>query len=501
MTTVISRSVAYLCAMFLLVSAVQANITAQEAWSAWKLYYTDSGLLVQGTEQQTANVLIIHDVILSAITEDKTVAADAQLGTLRFTQVNDERVDIQFSNSIPIVISVQSDVDNTVRFFLSYDLNDFEMSVTGSQSDMTFNYRTSSAILTLDRYETEIDRFPVVPTLNFIFDDLTGSTRIQNAETPEITSSFTSESTMLKFSLQNPDETSFLSINGRYDNIAFDSTSVGTFPLGMDTKDFVTLLDKGLMVTGSLMTGPSSLSVIFKNSNDTLNFQNSMDRFALSYDLSKNGLGLKLIGSNGSTSQSSSENSFPIGYQSNGTEIELLFPITAQENEQDFEFLLNLDGFRVSEAVWEYFDPKSVLVHDAAHARLNISGRIRLLADLFDFEDFDTMSLVEQMPVRPTSISIKELSLSALGVELIGNGAVTFNEALQAIGGMNLMMKGFDGLLNTLVRTGFLSEGDASGIRFSLDLMAESTKGEDKWISQIEFKDGGQIVVNGQRIR
>ena len=112
-------------------------------------------------------------------------------------------------------------------------------------------------------------------------------------------------------------------------------------------------------------------------------------------------------------------------------------------------------------------------------------------------------TIADQPPGQLNSLTINEVRVSAVGAELTGSGAATFNNAgLMPVpnGAVDLRLVGANALMQKLVAMGLLPEDQMMGAMMMLGLFAVPD-GEDTLKSKIEFKEDGSIYANGQQIQ
>jgi hypothetical protein len=68
------------------------------------------------------------------------------------------------------------------------------------------------------------------------------------------------------------------------------------------------------------------------------------------------------------------------------------------------------------------------------------------------------------------------------------------------LGAIDLKLVGANGLMDKLVTMGLMPQDQAMFARMMMGLYAVPA-GEDEMTSKIEFKEGGEILANGQRIQ
>ena len=71
----------------------------------------------------------------------------------------------------------------------------------------------------------------------------------------------------------------------------------------------------------------------------------------------------------------------------------------------------------------------------------------------------------------------------------------------EPVGTINVNVKGANKLLDTLVEMGLLKQDDVTGYRMMMTMFAKPGEGEDTLVSDIEMKEGGEVIVNGQKVK
>lgn len=106
-------------------------------------------------------------------------------------------------------------------------------------------------------------------------------------------------------------------------------------------------------------------------------------------------------------------------------------------------------------------------------------------------------------PVELDSLKINQVRLAVAGAELSGTGDLTFDNAAPVpmpLGAIDLSLNGAKGLMDKLVTMGLVPQDQAMFAQMMLGVYAVPS-GDDAVTSKIEFKEGGQILANGQRIQ
>lgn len=152
-------------------------------------------------------------------------------------------------------------------------------------------------------------------------------------------------------------------------------------------------------------------------------------------------------------------------------------------------------------------DPGGVLSHDPATLILDLTGTARLFFDIADPAQAAALAETD-VPGEVHSVSLNDLTISAVGANVGGKGAFTFDNSdtttIPGIprpeGKLELSASGLNGLMDNLVAMGLLPEEQAMGARMMMGLFTVPT-GDDQLSTTIEVNAEGQILANGQRLQ
>lgn len=191
---------------------------------------------------------------------------------------------------------------------------------------------------------------------------------------------------------------------------------------------------------------------------------------------------------------------------------DVLMPITQSDTAQDFGLLIKLVGLSASDDIWNTFDPTSLLPRDPATLVVDLVGKGNWLVDIFDPAVTAAMSdaTSDEVSGEMQSLSLNEMTMSFAGADLDGTGDFTFdNTDLTTFDGLpkptgtvDLKLVGGNGLVDKLIAMGMVPEEGATGARMMMGLFARIVEGtEDTLTSQIEIKEDGSVMANGQRLR
>ena len=224
-----------------------------------------------------------------------------------------------------------------------------------------------------------------------------------------------------------------------------------------------------------------------------------MDAESLAYDVSGTGVDMNV---------QTSDLPFPLSMTMAEMAFKLEMPVARSEEEQPFSFLLKLADFAVPEELWGLVDPGRALPRDPATVLLDVSGRAKLSADLFDPMIAEGLA-GDQPPGELHALTINELLVSAAGAKLSGLGEFTFdNTDLESFDGMpapsglaRLQLVGANGLIDKLIGMGLMSEEDAMGARMMMGMLTVPGDAPDTLNSEITVTEEGHVLANGQRLK
>lgn len=108
------------------------------------------------------------------------------------------------------------------------------------------------------------------------------------------------------------------------------------------------------------------------------------------------------------------------------------------------------------------------------------------------------------MPFEPVEVTINRVSLDAVGAKVSANGALRAPEGgdiSAPVGQISARLEGVNGLIDKLAAAGLVPQEQVQGFRMMLAMFAKPGAGPDDLVSEIEFREGGQVFANGQQIK
>lgn len=186
-------------------------------------------------------------------------------------------------------------------------------------------------------------------------------------------------------------------------------------------------------------------------------------------------------------------------------------PLLMDEGFAPAEIKLDLLGLAPDETLWGMFDPTGALPRDPADLSLDLTGDIRHRVEWLDFANVETaVEALTGLPIEPESVRLNKLRLAAVGAEITGEGAFTFDLTdLESFDGMprpegkvTLRAKGLNALSEKLLAMGMPEDQVTSGLMMlGMFTAPDPEGGDDARMTTLEVTPDGQVLNNGMRIR
>ncbi|WP_298905284.1 hypothetical protein [uncultured Aliiroseovarius sp.] len=187
-------------------------------------------------------------------------------------------------------------------------------------------------------------------------------------------------------------------------------------------------------------------------------------------------------------------------------------PLLADDSFGPVAVKLDLNGLTLDDMVWAMGDPMGALPRDPIHMTLDLTGTLKHNIEWLDFANVEAslMALDDMLPVEPGSATLNALRLSAVGAEITGEGAFTFDSTdLESFDGLprpegklTLRAKGLTALSQKLAQMGIPAE-QITGSMMMLEMFsaADAANGDDARITTLEVTPDGSVFANGMQLQ
>ncbi|WP_282095769.1 DUF2125 domain-containing protein [Epibacterium ulvae] len=484
-----------------------ADINAQDVWGDWKSYITGAGYELTATETTSGDTLTVSDISFELSLPDTEAMLTVTLPAVSFIENGDGTVTVNMTEE-SLIGFVIDDENESAEGEIVYRQDANAMLVSGEPNDMVYDYATSQALLELTSLVVDGVELPEDwLSLSIAMDDVQSRTNMKLDEIRNYVQDYSIAALNYDIQFKIPEENANGSFTGIVNDLKFTGTSA--VPADTDSTDIEAMFAAGLSFEGTSSMGSASGSGSMTDGEQSFQFSGQSNGGKADVAVSNKSISYDFIQSEADISVTSSDIPFPISLSLAELGFNVLVPLAQSEEEQDFAFGLTLRDFNVPDLFWSMVDPGNVLPRDPASLVLKLAGKGKVLTDIFDPEALIALEEGDAEPGEINALSLNELLVSAAGATLTGTGDFTFNnddldtfDGLPAPSGTaNLQLQGANGLLDSLVQMGILSDSDATGARLMMGLLAVPGDGEDSLKSEIEISEDGQIKANGQRIK
>ena len=487
----------------ILPTATLADLSALEVWDSWKSYAETFGQSVTvGSQEASGDALILRDVTLAMAFAEGNVSGTLEM--LEFRERSDGTVALTMAPDFPLSVTIDPAVGEAVDLGIIFRQEGASIIASGDVGNIFFDYLASQVSVDIDKLF--VDGVDIVGTMNVTLNDVDGKYALDSKGGKSYTSQLATDDVTFTVIFDEPDDGGSFAMTGSIEDLRSNSTI--SLPEGIDMADPTAIFTSGVNMQGEISTGGSGYLIKLDNGPESFSLNTSSGASSLDFAIL-----------DGSINYGGTANDIFYTFESPQipfTEVEvklaefafrLLVPLVKSNEPSDFAFLIRLAGFEISDMIWGIFDPGGIMPRDPATISIDVSGQMNWLVDIMDpaiAEEFDGES-----PAELHSLTINDITLSAVGAEVTGSGDFTFdNSDLETFDGVPaptgsavVNMFGLNGLMDRLMQMGFLPPDQAGVGLMMLGLFARAGDGEDTYTSTIEIKGDGSIFANGQQVK
>ncbi|MDO6730286.1 DUF2125 domain-containing protein [Marinovum sp. 2_MG-2023] len=487
-----------------LVQSAAADVTPDQVWADLKGYMEGYGYTVTATENTSGDTLTLSEIVMSIPIPEANTSATVKMPEITLTQ-DGGAVDVAWPADMNVVLDVDNYAD-PVTATIRYETDGLDMKVSGAPNDTTWVYSATSTKVSLAELIADGDNVPAeVFRGALVLTGLSGQSAIKTDEMRDIAQTMSIDSVSYDFAGRDPDNAeNTMLFKGGLEGLSYGST--GKLPLEIDPEDPTALLQV-MDIDGEFSYDSGNTQFNFVEHGDAVNFASSsaggvfnmaMTPQAWSYDFLVDDYDVQMQGG---------DIPFPIALKADELGGNIALPVSKSDEPADVAAGITLGNFVMNDLIWNIFDSGAQLPRDPATIKIDLTGKARMLFDLFDPEQAEEMAMSD-MPAELHELTLNSLVIDAVGAVLTGSGAFTFdNSDLQTFGGMprplgevNAELTGANALIDKLVAMGIVPEEQAMGARMMMGMFAV-TAGDDVLKSKIEVNEQGHVLANGQRIQ
>lgn len=489
-------------AVVLLARSAVAGVTPEQVWDDLKGYMEGYGYQVTASDSMSGNTLTVSNISMTVPIPEEDTSITMTMPEIVFTG-NDGAVEVAWPAEMPVSFLIG---DGEVRATLLYETADLAMTVSGDPGATSWDYSAASTRVSLSDLVVEGETIPrEVGRGELVLTGLSGTSSMTTGEMRDIEQSMTIDRLTYDIAARDPDDAeSTLLFKGHLGGLAY--SGAGSLPLEIDPEDPLALMSV-MKMDGSFEFGDGATQFNFVEDGEAVNFASAstggtfgmkMSPEAWSYDVLLRGYDVQVQGG---------DIPFPVALKAGEIGGNIALPVARTDAPADVAAGVNLTDFEMNDLIWNIFDPGAQLPRDPATVRIDLTGKARMLFDLFDPAQQQALAMAD-MPAELHQLSLNSLVIDAVGALLTASGAFTFdNSDMQTIPGvprpqgvLTAELSGANALLDKLVAMGLIPEDQAMAGRMMMSMFAVPA-GDDKMTSKIEINDQGHILANGQRIQ
>ncbi len=481
-----------------------ADVTGQDVWSDWKGYMASVGYDVSGSESQSGDTLTISDLSMSIAMPEAEGTIAFTMNSLEFVGNSDGTVTVNMPSTMPVHVSGK-DGSEEVDVTVNYTQSGHSMTVSGNPGDINYEYSASQVGITLASIIFEGTALPPeVARFAMTLTNVKTKSHVKTGDVREYTQAVSMDSLTYDAAFDDPKADDGGTFTGSMVDLTFSGE--GVIPSNMNSGDFAAMLDAGFAFDGAFKyaSGNSNMNAVGDGENFTMTTSSQGGRLGvamnsqhLAYDLGQKGISINVT---------TNQLPFPVSTEMSEIGFNLDVPIGVSDEKQDFALSVRLGDFVTSDMIWGMVDPGAILPRDPASVIVDLTGKVKVLANLMNPEVIENLN---GPPGEIHALTIKQLLVSAVGAKLSGTGDFTFNNAdLETFGGMpapagvaDLQLNGANTVMGKLIEMGLMAEAEAMPARMMMGMLAVPGEGEDSLVSKIEIGEDGSISANGQRIK
>ena len=489
--------------------AAFADVTNADVWGNWRGYMEGLGYTITASENASGNTLTVKDITLIIPPAEGVDSISAVMPSMTMTELGNGTVRVTLPSLSRLMLDVKPADSESVQINLDYKQDGFDMLVSGDAAKLDYVYSAKSVTASLANLivdgttlGNEIAQGALTVTA------INGTSSVTTNSPRNAQQNLTAGSVTYDINLNDPDSDATAKIKGGMDGLTFTSDSV--IPTtGTNMQDMNEMLAAGFSTKGDLQYRGGTMDLSFNSRDGAGTAQTSSSTGTLGFTMSSDGIGYNIGQTDLAVNALMPDVPLPIVLNMVESKMNFAMPVQKSDVEQDFALGFTLGDFSVSDMIWGMVDPGAQLPRDPATIALDLTGKAKVLFDMFDPNQAAALASSGAQPGELNALTLKNLVVDAVGARLTGNGDFTFdNSDLATFGGMpkptgavDMKLVGGNGLIDKLVAMGLLPEQQAMGARMMMGLFAAAGTEPDTLTSKIEINDEGHIMANGQRIQ
>ena len=482
-----------------------ADVSADDVLAMFEAYYGRMGTQLSAETSRSGDTLNLSNWTMNIQLPMGFGQITASLDTAALIENSDGTVEISYPETANVQVTAKIGEEPEIAFDFIAATENLSVIASGDPDDLTISYSTDRMEFLPSAASAQL--LPDEMEISGVISGMRGSTHIVDGEVMQVAADNVIDNMQFGFDGTDP-AGGASSTNAIYTDMV-TKTSL-SLPNGMSILNLSAALRDGL--AAQIIATSSGTSSRTEVTGGPIQMMQEMTQgnSDIEYLLDENGL--RMAGTADTIAMQMSglpDMPLPISARLGSADFNLVTPLNASEDEQEFALGLSLNDIEVDDSLWSLIDPSRALPRDPAQLTLDVDGRAKTFVDLLDFFGLMAAGQSDEIPGELNSLRLKDLRIALAGADLSGSGTFTFDNAdLVTFGGLprpegaiDLALTGANGLMDTLVQMGLLPEDQAMSARMMMGLFSVPGTGDDTLTSTIEINSEGHVLANGQRLK
>lgn len=496
----------------LLAPAAFADLTAEQVWGDWRDYMQSLGYTLDANETVGSGSVSVENIKVGMPMPDGTVTSFA-IDKVAFQEQGDGSVAIIMPDSQNMAFEfVEPERKVPVQMNISVAQSGQKLIASGDPENITYDFSADTYTIMLDQITAEgVTMGAENMRFKLIANDASGQTVMKLGDMRSYDQKMQMGKATFELFVKAPEgEDDFeMKMDGTLDSLSFAGNTLIPRSVSSGT-DLNALFNAGFAGNAKVEFGAGTAQAVFETADGSGEVQSTAGSGDLEVAMGPDGLRYSGSRKDMKTTVLMADLPFPIDISMAEAAFGLGMPIKASEEEQDFSLMVKMQDLSVSDMIWSMVDPMEKLPRDPATLIVDLSGKAKMLIDMFDPEQLEMVENTGQTPGELNAMSVKEVKLKIAGAEVNGKGDLTFDNTdmttmpgmPKPVGAIDVNIDGANGLLTKLIEMGFVPEQEAMGVRMMMGMFTvPNGEAEDSLKSKIEFTEDGRIMANGQQLR
>lgn len=482
-------------------NAALADVTPEQVWDNWKALTTSYGQTLTSTsEAREGDALVVKG--LNVTSKNADAEATVTIDELKFTDKGDGSVDVTISEASNMAMKTPG-AEGVAPATTNMSILTPGMVVNASGTAEEMRYQFTGPTLTVKLDGVDAPDAPKDLKAEATITNMAGDYLVAGSTEKTVASTFKADGAVLIMSGTNPEDGSKFDAKVNFAGLSGQSNSKMTG----DMADMAAALKAGAAISGQFAYQSASIDATITDASGETKANGINAGGDLTFTMDATKLAYGGTAKDASMTISGGQIPFPqvnLAYKQGA--FNLVMPVSKSDAPEDFAFLMKLVDLTISDEVWGMVDPGKQLPRDPISIVLDASGKAKLTVDLMDET---AMAGMQGAPGELHALDINALQVKAVGAEITGTGALSFDNADMTTfsgvpaptGKVDLKATGVNGLLDKLTAMGLVPEDQIMSARMMLGMFAKVVEGEpDTMTSGLEFKDK-HFFVNGMQLQ